>query len=98
MKLVKFVKSLLLKIGLLLGSRRYASNVARFGIGRCLRVEVGRTFIADNGLGQFDCRIVDDGFVIATAALNVYNLDDPAAFLRSRDASGDVAGAFAPTP
>lgn len=78
------------KIGLLLGSRRYASSVARFGVGRCLRIEVGRTFIADNGLGQFDCRISDDGVVIATAALNVYEPDDPAEFLRSGHASGDV--------
>ena len=70
------------RIGLLLGSRRYASTRARFTVGQCLRIEVSRTFIADNGLGQFDCRIVDDGSIVASAALNVYEPDDPAEFLR----------------
>lgn len=70
------------KIGFLLGSRRYVSNVPRFAAGRRLQIDVRRQFIADNGLGQFDCRICDGDEVIATAALNVFEPDDPEAFLR----------------
>lgn len=69
------------KIGLLLGSRRYASSVARFGVGDRLRIEVRCEFIADNGLGQFGCRISRDGVELASSALNVFEPDDPGEFL-----------------
>ena len=59
------------KIGFLLGSRRFDCTRARFGRGEVLRVDVHRQFHADNGIGQFDCRIVLDGQTIARASLTV---------------------------
>jgi predicted hotdog family 3-hydroxylacyl-ACP dehydratase len=60
------------KIGFLLGSRRYDCSRSRFGLGDVLRVDVHRLFMADNGIGQFDCRIVVDGHTVASAALTVF--------------------------
>jgi predicted hotdog family 3-hydroxylacyl-ACP dehydratase len=73
------------RIGFLLGSRRYRS-VARFAPGQCLRVEIERNYQADNGLGQFDCRIraggSADGAELASAQITVFGPEDPGAFLR----------------
>lgn len=71
------------RIGLLLGSRRYRSQQARLAAGSVLRIEVRREFQADNGLGQFDCRILQaDGAVLATAQLTVFGPPDPHEFLK----------------
>lgn len=69
------------KIGFLLGSRRYESRHPRFALGETLRVDVHRQFQADNGIGQFDCRIELEGKTIATATLTVYEPADARDFL-----------------
>ena len=69
-------------IGFLLGSRRYCCSVPAFAEGQVLRVHVQREFQADNGLGQFGCRIECDGAEIATAQLTVFGPRDPEKFLR----------------
>jgi len=70
------------KIGFLLGSRRYQCSVARFEQGQILRVEIERQFQADNGLSQFDCRILAQGQVLAQAQLTVFGPADPVQFLK----------------
>ena len=59
-----------IKLGFLLGTRRYSSNVAEFSVGSTLTVRVEK-ILQDNNLGAFECRIqgVD---VEASAILNVY--------------------------
>ncbi len=59
-----------IRLGFLLGTRRYSSNVAAFKVGAALTVRVER-IIQDDGLGVFDCRIIGEG-VEVTANLNVY--------------------------
>lgn len=74
------------KVGFLLGSRRYRCTVARFLPGQTLRVEIRCAYLADNGLGQFDCRITHAAQTVAEAALTVYEPADAAALLqRGRD-------------
>jgi predicted hotdog family 3-hydroxylacyl-ACP dehydratase len=58
------------KLGFLLGTRRYNSNVAEFKVGSTIKVRVEK-IIQDDRLGVFDCRIQGDG-VLVTANLNVY--------------------------
>jgi predicted hotdog family 3-hydroxylacyl-ACP dehydratase len=58
------------RIGFLLGTRRYSSNVAAFKAGAVLTVRAIKV-IQDDGLGVFDCRITGDGIEV-TANLNVY--------------------------
>lgn len=68
------------KVGFLLGSRRYESSVAGFPEGSTMRIRVDQEMTGDNGLGVFNCRI--DGrdprgqAFSATARLNVYQPDE----------------------
>lgn len=73
------------KIGFLLGSRRYQCTVARFEQGQVLRVEIARQFQADNGLGQFDCRILAQDQLLAQAQLTVFGPPDPVQFLNGEE-------------
>ncbi len=59
-----------IKLGFLLGTRRYTSNVASFNVGSALIIQV-RNIIQDEKLGVFDCKIYGTGIEIS-ANLNVY--------------------------
>ncbi|MCX7068209.1 MAG: hotdog family protein [Methylococcales bacterium] len=59
-----------IKIGFLLGTRRYTSNVGSFAVGTMLTIRVTK-IIQDDKLGVFDCKIQGAGIEI-TASLNVY--------------------------
>ncbi len=69
------------KIGFLLGCRRYVSHRPSYALGETLQIHVARQFQAENGLGQFDCRIEIEQTLVATAALTVYEPQDAAVFL-----------------
>jgi predicted hotdog family 3-hydroxylacyl-ACP dehydratase len=59
-----------IKLGFLLGTRRYNSNVAEFKVGSTLTVRVEK-IIQDDNLWAFECQIQGDG-VEVNANLNVY--------------------------
>jgi len=59
-----------IRMGFLLGTRRYNSNVAAFKVGATLTIRVEK-IMQDDGLGVFDCRIQGEGVEVA-ANLNVY--------------------------
>ncbi len=59
-----------IKLGYLLGTRRYNSNVASFAVGTALTIKV-TTIIQDEKLGVFDCAIRGVGIEV-NANLNVY--------------------------
>lgn len=61
--------------GLLLGSRRYEVHCDGFASGTRLRVEAHCELVGSNGLGQFDCRILQDERLLASARISV--LDPP---------------------
>lgn len=69
-----------IKIGFLVGSRRYQCNCAYFPVGVKLQVSVRREVEGDNGLSVFACRI-SGANIEASANLNVFQPSDPAAFL-----------------
>jgi len=73
------------RIGLLLGTRRYRCGVARFAARQRLQVDIERGYQADNGLGQFECRIHVDGEELASATLTVFGPNDPSAFLNGEN-------------
>ncbi|WP_255989062.1 hotdog family protein [Chitinolyticbacter albus] len=73
------------RVGFLLGSRRYECSRGGFLPGETLHIHVHRQFQADNGLGQFDCRIEIAGECIASAALTVFEPDDATQFLQGLD-------------
>jgi predicted hotdog family 3-hydroxylacyl-ACP dehydratase len=60
------------RIGYLLGSRRYEASVAAFEAGAELQVFAQCELMGDNGLGMFDCRITQDGRVLASGRISVF--------------------------
>jgi 3-oxoacyl-[acyl-carrier-protein] synthase-1 len=66
------------KIGFLLGTRRYRSSVPWFALGDRLRIEVAREFQTGDGLGAARGRILgEDGQVLGEGLLTVYQPDRP---------------------
>lgn len=80
------------KIGFLLGSRRYECSRPKFVIGSILRVHVRSVLRAENGLGAFECRIeaADDppGTIAATATVTVFQPDNVDEFLQDLQHGG----------
>nr|WP_229516983.1 3-hydroxylacyl-ACP dehydratase [Massilia oculi] len=77
------------RVGFLLGSRKYACGVAAFPVGSRLRIEVRRALQGENGLGAFDCRILDadadadaDGNALASATITVFQPNNVEEFLQ----------------
>jgi predicted hotdog family 3-hydroxylacyl-ACP dehydratase len=72
------------KVGFLLGSRRYQCGVERFALGSVLHVHVHHALQGENGLAAFECRIEDsaDGAQLAGATITVYQPDNLEEFLQ----------------
>lgn len=71
------------KVGFLLGARRYECSRPSFPLGSVLKISVQKILQAENGLGAFECRIDDDqdstGTAVAVATVTVFqpeNVDD----------------------
>ncbi len=73
------------KIGFLVGSRKYSSTISEFPIGMKLQITAERVIQGDNGLSVFQCSIenADGGEQIATASLNVFQPNDANEFLEN---------------
>jgi predicted hotdog family 3-hydroxylacyl-ACP dehydratase len=72
------------KVGFLLGARKYEARVANFAPGSVLHVHARRVLQSDNGLGAFECRIdVAGGMANAAAAtVTVFQPDNVNQFLK----------------
>jgi predicted hotdog family 3-hydroxylacyl-ACP dehydratase len=64
------------KIGFLLGARRYDCSRPSFPLGSVLRVYVRRVLQSENGLASFECRIDDTEGQMATANVTVFQPAD----------------------
>jgi predicted hotdog family 3-hydroxylacyl-ACP dehydratase len=73
------------KIGFLLGSRRYECRRPIFPVGSVLRVSV-RVLHNANGLASFECRIDDTTEQLATANVTVFQPPDINDFLEGNSA------------
>lgn len=77
------------KIGFLVGSRKYCSTLSEFPMGIKLQITVERVIQGDNGLSVFECTIATEdkngtaSEQIATASLNVFQPDDANEFLQN---------------
>lgn len=72
------------KIGFLLGTRRYHSHCQHFHFGAQLRIEARCEIFGDNGLGMFSCRILDGERELASAQISVFEPPDTALFLETQ--------------
>lgn len=71
------------KIGFLVGSRRYIANQAYFPIGAQLQVNVKEIISGEQGLSVFECTLQGPGDISASANINVFQPEDPEQFLQS---------------
>jgi predicted hotdog family 3-hydroxylacyl-ACP dehydratase len=71
------------RVGFLLGSRKYEAGVPHFAPGDVLQVHVHRVLLAENGLGAFECRIDIVGGAVnaATGTVTVFQPDNVNQFL-----------------
>jgi len=60
------------KLGFLLGTRRYECRRPIFLLGSVLRVHVQRLFQSENGLGSFECTIDNEEGRVAAATVTVF--------------------------
>ena len=67
------------KLGFLLGTRKYTSSVSSFPIGTRLLIRVEKELQSDDGLGVFNCSIDADNISV-TARLNVFQPKDAEQF------------------
>lgn len=72
------------RIGFLLGTRRYESLCDGFTSGSTLRIEACRDFVSDEGLGMFSCRIHCGAALLAQAQVSVFEPGDAAPYLDGR--------------
>jgi predicted hotdog family 3-hydroxylacyl-ACP dehydratase len=81
-----YVRGDAVKVGFLLGSRRYECSRPGFATGSRLHVHVQRALQGENGLGAFECRIHDvndqSGAAVATATITVFQPNNVDEFLR----------------
>jgi predicted hotdog family 3-hydroxylacyl-ACP dehydratase len=72
------------RVGLLLGTRRYACAVPAFAAGSVLDIHVRCALQGETGLGAFDCSIVDAvrGAELATATITVFQPENVEEFLQ----------------
>lgn len=64
------------RLGYLLGTRRYDAYCPCFAVGTLLRIHAKRVLQSENGLGSFDCRIDGNGVLLASASITVYQPKD----------------------
>jgi predicted hotdog family 3-hydroxylacyl-ACP dehydratase len=72
------------RVGFLLGTRRFACAVPAFAVGSVLDIHVRCALQGETGLGAFDCSITDanDGAELANATITVFQPENVEEFLQ----------------
>jgi predicted hotdog family 3-hydroxylacyl-ACP dehydratase len=70
------------KLGFLLGSRRYDCDVQGFAVGTRLEVTVKQEIVSAQGLAVFACTVHDGQRLVAQANVNVFQPDDVEGYLK----------------
>jgi predicted hotdog family 3-hydroxylacyl-ACP dehydratase len=65
------------KLGFLLGTRRYECHADAFPAGARLSIRVSRGLVDASGMSVFECELHDDARLLAEARLNVYQEESP---------------------
>jgi predicted hotdog family 3-hydroxylacyl-ACP dehydratase len=59
------------KLGFLIGTRKYTSNVSHFNCGETLTVSIEKNFGEESGLGSFNC-VISGNNAYVVSSLNVF--------------------------
>ena len=70
------------KLGFLLGTRRYECHADALPAGATVTIHVRRGLIDASGMSVFECELRDQTRLLAQARLNVYQPNDPQAFIQ----------------
>jgi predicted hotdog family 3-hydroxylacyl-ACP dehydratase len=65
-----------IKLGFLLGTRKYHMAEKTLPNNQAIQVLVEQLYYDDSGLASFDCQIVSDDKLLASAKLNVFETND----------------------
>lgn len=71
------------RLGFLLGTRKYESNTDRFPLGSELRTSVTRTLDDDSGMGVFECELSSEQLLLR-ARLNVYRPNNVEEYIQEK--------------
>jgi predicted hotdog family 3-hydroxylacyl-ACP dehydratase len=63
------------RIGFLLGTRKYTSNVSHFTVGDTLSIHIQKNFGEESGLGSFNC-VINGENILIESSLNVFQPND----------------------
>ena len=75
-----------IRVGFLLGTRRYQSSQPLFAVGSLLKVYARRIFQSENGLASFECHIDDENGQVAAANVTVFQPADAKAVFKGSSA------------
>lgn len=64
------------RVGFLLGCRKYQPEVQWFNCGADLQVQATKVVMDESGLSVFDCQILQQGKLLVSAKLNVFEPAD----------------------
>jgi|TARA_R110002060_G_scaffold77748_1_gene89605 predicted hotdog family 3-hydroxylacyl-ACP dehydratase len=71
------------KIGFLLGSRKYKTMCSHFALDEILTITIKELYREDSGLRVFECEIINaENSILAQANINVFQPKDPAVFIQ----------------
>jgi predicted hotdog family 3-hydroxylacyl-ACP dehydratase len=88
-------RQLPVKVGFLVGTRRYQSHVPQFRVGDVLRVAADEEFAGDDGLAIMRCTIHDAGnTLLAEASLLVFQPGDLDAYLQQNPPAREKTSAL----
>jgi len=73
------------KLGFLLGTRRYENHVESLRSGAALTITAKRSFVDESGLGSFECSLHEEAQLLAAARLSIYQPPDPEAFIQETE-------------
>lgn len=65
-----------IKLGFLLGTRKYNMPGKIFEVGETYQINVKQLYMDDSGLASFDCQILNGDLLCVQAKLNVFETDD----------------------
>lgn len=68
-------------IGFLVSSRKFKVFVSQFDINAELIVIVEQLYVVNDGLAAFDCKVEQNGNIVAQAKINIFQPNNPESYL-----------------
>lgn len=70
-----------IRVGFLLGTRKLQLHIKAYQLGQRYQIRVSRLYQEESGLAVFDCQILHQATLVATANINVFQPQDTQAYI-----------------